>query len=393
MRRMNHTLRFSRWLWVGCIGLALALVIVGTFVLVGQDREFPIQNDTNIEETIKFSTDNLVSHQEPDRAVEPTQPGTASPKPHPTESELVFDLPDKLLYLPNPIPSPMVEACKLFELVKVRPNKFGDYVPSYSRKEALKTKACREAVEQFALARHAYYRGYLYPLTDVQRLGFYDSYDRALLSFFNEWSLNIFDVMALEHPLTYERIFSDPKGDLKRVEDALSRPECVLEPDAKSQWELKNYCHADALMNFAALFWRCQGGIYSKTPIFVFLLGDDLIHPGKLILLLEQEFVYDWIREKCREISFELDLEVEPYPEPFARLVTDEVRRRWKENPPDSKKNFLIERLFELAAQLGDQAAALTDEGRPYGPIKDCGLFPSGMQSLQSEHPRTQSVC
>ncbi len=172
--------------------------------------------------------------------------------------------------------------------------------------------------------------------------------------------------------MTFERIFSDPKGDLNRVEDALSRPECVLEPDAKSQWELKSYCHADALMNFATLFERCQGGVFGPITlrIFVFPLGDDLIHPGMVIFSLEPEFAFDWITEKCQEISFELDLEVEPYPEPFARLVTDEVRRRWKENPPDSKRDFLHDRLFELAAQLGDQAAALTDEGHPYGPYK-----------------------
>ncbi len=160
MRRMNGTLRYSRWLWGGCIGLAVALVVVGTFVLVDQDRRFLTQNDTNIEETTESTTHTLVSDQDPDSAVEPTQPGTASPKPHPTGSELVFDLSDKLLYLPHPIPSPMVEACKLFKLVKVKRDTSGDHYLSLShaRKEALKTKACREAVEQFALARRAYLR-------------------------------------------------------------------------------------------------------------------------------------------------------------------------------------------------------------------------------------------
>ncbi len=363
MRRMNRTLQLSRCLWGGCIGLALALMVVGTFVLVGQDRGLLIQNDTNIEETTEFSTHTLVSHQDPDSAVDPTQPGTASPKPHPTESELVFDLSDKLLYLPHPIPSPMVEACKLLELVKVRPDKFGGYDLDFSMEEALKTKVCREAVEQLAQARNPFR---YFQLTDAQRLGFYDS---AFGDFFDNWSLSIFDVMALENPMTYERIFSDPKGDLKRVEDALSRPECVLERDAKSQWELKSYCHADALMNFATLFWRCEGKTFSRLGFNIrFSLIDDLIHPGLLIQISEDIFVSDWKIEKCPEIFGHL--EVEPYPEPFARLVTDEVRRRWKENPPDSKKDFLIDRLIELAAQLGDQAAALTDEGQPYGPYK-----------------------
>ncbi len=363
---MNGTLRFSRWLWGGCIGLALALVIVGTFVLVGKDRGFPIQNDTNIEETIESSTDDLVSHQDPDSAVEPTHPGTASPKPHPTGSELVFDLPDILLYLPNPIPSPMVEACKLFELVKVRRDTYGYYVHDFSKEDALKTKACREAVEQYAQARNPFS---YFQLTEAQRLGLYDN---AFSIYFDNGRLEIFDVMALEHPMTYERIFSDPKGDLKRVEDALSRPECALEPDAKSQWELKSYCHADAFMNFATLLWRC----HKNFGRVAYPLRDDLIHPGFLIRLLEEEFDYSWQIEQCQEFSIELDLEVEPYPEPFARLVTDEVRRRWKENPLYSKRDFLIDRLFELAAQLSDQAAALTDEGRPYGPYKGLWTIP-----------------
>ncbi|MDE0644699.1 MAG: hypothetical protein OXH84_00465 [Gammaproteobacteria bacterium] len=47
-----------------------------------------------------------------------------------------------------------------------------------------------------------------------------------------------FAFVVIENPLTFERIFTDPVGDLARVQDALSRSECKLGPDAESNWKL-----------------------------------------------------------------------------------------------------------------------------------------------------------
>ncbi|MXZ55770.1 MAG: hypothetical protein F4227_09870 [Gammaproteobacteria bacterium] len=56
--------------------------------------------------------------------------------------------------------------------------------------------------------------------------------------------------ILVDEPLTFERIFADPAGDLLRVEGALSRPECLLKGD-ESNWELKEICHAGSFLNYA----------------------------------------------------------------------------------------------------------------------------------------------
>lgn len=78
-----------------------------------------------------------------------------------------------------------------------------------------------------------------------------------------------FNFVETDPPLTFERIFADPLGDLARVQDALSRPECLLTGD-QTNWELKETCHADAFLNFALFNRFCfNGGIgQRRTAIY-----------------------------------------------------------------------------------------------------------------------------
>ena len=55
--------------------------------------------------------------------------------------------------------------------------------------------------------------------------------------------------VVLEEPLTFERIFTDPRGDLLRVQEALSRSECLLTGD-ETNWELNYSCHVESILKF-----------------------------------------------------------------------------------------------------------------------------------------------
>ena len=67
----------------------------------------------------------------------------------------------------------------------------------------------------------------------------------------------VFAFVNIENPVTFERIFTDPVGDLARVQEALARPECQLGKDAESNWQLSETCHTDAILNYALITQFC----------------------------------------------------------------------------------------------------------------------------------------
>ena len=74
-----------------------------------------------------------------------------------------------------------------------------------------------------------------------------------------------FAFVNIDNPLTFERIFTDPTGDLARVQEALARPECQLGTDAEPNWQLNEACHADAILNYALVTRFC----YKENTITV----------------------------------------------------------------------------------------------------------------------------
>ena len=58
---------------------------------------------------------------------------------------------------------------------------------------------------------------------------------------------SVLALITIDNPLTFERIFTDPAGDFARVQEALARPECRLGDGIKSNWQLNETCHADAM--------------------------------------------------------------------------------------------------------------------------------------------------
>ncbi|MXZ44975.1 MAG: hypothetical protein F4Z01_08405 [Gammaproteobacteria bacterium] len=183
------------------------------------------------------------------------------------------------------------------------------------------------------------------------------------------WSANnenhIFSFVVLDESLTFERIFTDPTGDLIRVQDALSRPECLLKGDERN-WELKETCHAEAFLNIALVNRFCyepywpddtqffaepRDGVYRRSKTYYW--EQDNPTPEQDRFLWKQIIEDDWVRMKCEELDKTLEFTPEKHPTFFA-LVESTA------DPTRKKIKNVRELLIELGARLGDDAAALT---------------------------------
>ena len=167
--------------------------------------------------------------------------------------------------------------------------------------------------------------------------------------------------VVLEDSLTFARIFADPTGDLARVQDALSRPECLLEP-GETNWELKESCHADAFLNYALFNRFCfDEGAYNRNQTYY--EKEDNPTPEQDRLMWKQNLEAGWIDTKCEEFdsmlelkahqSFTLDLLLS-LRDPARREKMTQENVEWYTVGEESKI------MIELAARLGDGAAGLT---------------------------------
>lgn len=185
-----------------------------------------------------------------------------------------------------------------------------------------------------------------------------------------------FGFIVVEEPLTFERIFTDPIGDLHRVQDALSRSECLL-VEEETNWHLRHSCHADAFLNFALINRFCydsptgqevhysfpdypkDGVAFRKRSVYGSslygtkyweeeVLDEDLPTLEQDRFMWKQALEDAWVRMKCKDLDPELEFTPERYPELY------EVVKSLGE-----LGNFR-ELMIELAARLGDDAAGLT---------------------------------
>ena len=162
-----------------------------------------------------------------------SEPSVIVPSPSPSiePAVTVVDTPPQLPRLDFPSGT-VEEVCGL-----------NDFPPHWASDENLESRdhpnvlesaGCWSALEEHIYALHPY-----------SLLWGEELYQERLASF-----------IVLENPLTFERIFVDPTGDLARVQDSLSRQECLLTGD-ESNWELKEKCHADAFLNYALVNRFC----------------------------------------------------------------------------------------------------------------------------------------
>ncbi|MXW43838.1 MAG: hypothetical protein F4Z56_03880 [Candidatus Dadabacteria bacterium] len=158
--------------------------------------------------------------------------------------------------------------------------------------------------------------------------------------------------VVLDEPFTFERVFADPTGDAARVQDALSRPECVLTGN-NTNWELKETCHADALLNFALVNTLCfnrYGTVIRASGAYY--APDDHPTPEQDRLMWKQDFEDAWVDAKCEGLDPELKISSDRY------LALYELAGPVSEFESEERKISAL--LVELAARLGDDTAGLT---------------------------------
>lgn len=155
------------------------------------------------------------------------------------------------------------------------------------------------------------------------------------------------EFVVLKNPFTFERIFTNPAGDLARMQDALARPECVLAPN-EINWELEETCYADAFLNYALVNLFCFDELVEHR--------DRLMYRSKPTttqdrLMWKQDLEDVWVEEQCEELDTTLKFTPDHYPKLHSLVMS------WLE--PDSGKDSL-DLLVELSARLGNNAAGMT---------------------------------
>ena len=237
-------------------------------------------------------------------------------------------------------------------------NPNGRYTPHWNPLEqeivqtALKKEQCRAALEQQVKQINPYLWG---------RYNDESFYDRAV------------SFVVTDNPMTFERIFRDPSGDLVRVQEALARPECQLGEKGKSNWNLKRTCHADAFHNTALVMWFCYNegmGSVKRADWGERTLAGASPSSGspeetqRKHIMWTHALEHRWVTEKCES----LDLSTNPQSPVFAelrKLLAPLV------NDTEQTARYANEELLLMAARLGDDVAGLTHLGYREGRFAD----------------------
>ncbi|MDE0094733.1 MAG: hypothetical protein OXO49_09570 [Gammaproteobacteria bacterium] len=199
----------------------------------------------------------------------------------------------------------------------------------------------------------------------------------------------LFAFVVIDKPLTFARLFADPVGDLARVQEALARPECQLGENAESNWQLHETCHADALLNYALITRFCYNdGVRNRTRQYYW--EEDNPTPTQDRSMWIQRLEGAWVDLQCESLDPTLNLQSE---------VHTELRVQLRMLYPAAPKRDLDGILIELAARLGDDAAALTrtvirlydkiysDEGYKHGRFADWFTNLFEPTKLFTKHP------
>ena len=323
MRLKNNTnSRPTLYYWSGGIGLGLIAVAVVCALLYANGRTLSESPSVAMREPTESDTS----------ADAPSSPPTAVVAVALVEEEPLLP---RLDFLPGSIE----EACGLNDFMP-----YHSYDPDdkFDWLSALESSACWTALDEHISTINPYLWG--------------ETNTDHPLAF-----------LVLENPLTFGRIFADPAGDLARVQDALSRSECLLNHGSETNLELKENCHADALLNYALVNRFCfDEGVSNRNRTFYW--EEDNPTPEQDRFMWKQRLENAWVRSKCEEFAPELQLTVEQYPELTNLLfslgdpesVATKKTKREMYDPETLITPYLIPTLIEHAARLGDDAAGLT---------------------------------
>lgn len=325
MLNINHSPRTRRWLWFVSFGLGLSALIL-VCVLVYYIRDHP-PLETPSQEINKPSVVNS-----------PSLPTT-------TPTGAVVEAPPLLPRL-DFLPGSVEEACGLNEF----PPRVGYYdYEDHERSSwsntpfnaegdwiALESEECRTALENHINTINPYLWGRTYENDNFV----------APMAF-----------VVLEEPLTFGKIFADPDGDFARVQDALSRPECLLKGE-ETNWELEETCYADAFLNYALVHRFCfDEGIDNRDRTYYW--KEDNPTPEQDRFMWKQALENTWVEQKCEGINQTFRLTLEQNPELYNLVIS--LRDSTSESSRIRSKSPTA-LLIELAARLGDDAAGLTTE-------------------------------
>lgn len=268
----------------------------------------------------------------------------------------------------------VLESCAISEYI--HPTSELEAARSFVRDLEL-TQNCIEALEQPVLSLNPFTR------YGVVGSGFYE-----------------FSLVRSETPMTYERIFANPEDDLTQVLDALSRRECLMSESTANKWglnelnpvptdfdvfnvanlsalgaysedsiveksELKESCHADAFVNYAAFYDAC----YRESAFGYFVnlqtqfIGREL-NPEQIRSIWKGYLAQHWVGKQCQEFSSSLELNDEQYSEIFPFLLQIGSFRSASRTSggilvgSSLDKDTLYFTLLSFGAQFGDEAAS-----------------------------------
>ena len=358
---MKTSSTLQRWFWGSVIGIGLVSTSIVLFYLLNPNSGI---TPTPPEENERSEA----------------QPENIALEPIDTESLFAIKT-DTTLAQTFPKGS-VEEACGLHEFPPYKKNyrdKFGDFNKEDLLKRVFASKECRNALET--------------------RVGAINPYLWGNHSF---WYQRQFSFVVIEDPLTFDRIFADPSGDFAMVQDALSRSECLLENGTTMNFELSQSCSADALLNYALLNRYC---FFGETSSRTYLQKNLTPVQSRDMWTLDLQEL--WIRTKCKEFDPELRLTEDRYPE-LTKLLSSLVNRKslrfkllehQRSRFPERTyseilpRSFWISTLIEMAARLGDEAAALAsrspfwDEGANLGRFRELEFEPAWREIRLKREP------
>ena len=107
--------------------------------------------------------------------------------------------------------------------------------------------------------------------------------------------------VVIDNHMTFERIFTDPKSDLAKVQEALARPECQLGENGEKNWNLNKTCHADAIHNIALVMYFCYyEGDRAHDEYWTPVPQDS---PQRDHTMWIHALEYHWVKEKCESLD------------------------------------------------------------------------------------------
>ena len=304
---MSKSVHARRWSWLAGLGLGLAVVAVICVLLIPRNRA---------------SLDSSELENSESSAVVPATHPTIEPA-----GAVVETLPN-LPRVDFPLGS-WEEACGLNELP---PYWVG--VGSIERNEdhtnALESVECQTALETYMNTVNPYHFLWSSPWDIARPMKF----------------------VELDDPLTFESVFANPSADLARMQNALSRPECLLTGD-DINWELKVSCHSNSLLNYVLINVLCFGR-FSKVvrENHAYYPPEDNPTSEQDRLMWKQDFEDTWVDAKCESVDPVLKLDTDRYPSLY-ELVKPVGKF-------ESEERKILTVLVELAARLGDDTAGLT---------------------------------